>query len=247
MAISDMRGHKVVLDREHTGLLLHRAPALANGAGFNEVVLTALARAAQAWQASGDAIEAMGADEETGGARPLHVDIIGHGRDSMVEGIDLSRTVGWLAVIFPLLVPADAEEPLAALRAVRAHLLAVPNSGVGYGSLRFAGEDAGERAAMAEAVPRAGLVLNFLSSLGAHDREAATEGLMLAPESAGARQASTFPLLYPLMLHSVVVDGALHLRWNFSASRYDAATVEHMAGTVLEALHVLVDACRECR
>ncbi len=246
MAISGMRGHKVMLDREHTGLLLHRAPALANGAGLNEVVLTALARAAQGWQASGDG-DGKEAEEVNEGARSLHVDIIGHGRDAMMEGVDLSRTVGWLAVIFPLLVPADTREPLAALRAVRAHLLAVPNSGVGYGSLRFAGEDAAERAAMAATVPRAGLVLNFLSSLGAHDREAATEGLMLAPESAGARQASTFPLLYPLMLHSVVVDGALHLRWNFSASRYDATTVERMAGTVLEALHALADACRDHR
>ena len=61
----------------------------------------------------------------------------GHGRLEAFEGIDLSRTVGWLTVEHPLRVTAaDPEDPRSWVRAVSAAWSALPQSKIGYGLLR---------------------------------------------------------------------------------------------------------------
>jgi len=63
---------------------------------------------------------------------------LGHGRETMFEDIDLSRTVGWLntgaSVLFEL---GEALQPQDLLRIVKAQLRRVPHAGLGYGALRY--------------------------------------------------------------------------------------------------------------
>ncbi|MFD7507691.1 amino acid adenylation domain-containing protein, partial [Streptomyces sp. NPDC059850] len=72
----------------------------------------------------------------------LLVDVEGHGRaEHLVEGADLSRTVGWFTSLHPLRVatadPAAPDAARTALRGVADALSAVPDGGVGYGLLRY--------------------------------------------------------------------------------------------------------------
>lgn len=64
----------------------------------------------------------------------------GHGREDIIQGADISRTVGWFTSIFPVSLSLD--KPLNAttvshlLKSVKEQLLSIPNKGVGYGILR---------------------------------------------------------------------------------------------------------------
>ncbi|QUF04053.1 amino acid adenylation domain-containing protein [Actinosynnema pretiosum subsp. pretiosum] len=58
-----------------------------------------------------------------------------HGRSGPPDWPDLTGTVGWLTAVYPVRVDLPADEPLAALHAVREALGAVPDGGVGYGLL----------------------------------------------------------------------------------------------------------------
>ncbi|WP_282797439.1 non-ribosomal peptide synthetase [Streptomyces sp. CC224B] len=118
-----------------TEALLTTLPA-AFRTGVNDGLLAALAVAVARWR------RARGVAEDT-----TLIRLEGHGREeAAAPGADLSRTVGWFTSVFPVrldVAGADLEEALAGgpaagrvVKAVKEHLLAVPDKGIGYGLLR---------------------------------------------------------------------------------------------------------------
>ncbi|MEV3988477.1 amino acid adenylation domain-containing protein [Streptomyces sp. NPDC049837] len=119
------REHTVTLPAEETRALLTAVPAAA-GADVTEVLLTALRLAVTRWRA------ARGEDPAPDG--DLLVDLERHGRDG--TDADLSRTVGWFTSLHPVRLPAAAD-PLDALKQVKESVRSAPDSGAGYGMLRY--------------------------------------------------------------------------------------------------------------
>src|SRR5262249_1952656 len=79
------------------------------------------------------------------GQTRLDVDLEGHGREEVLDGVDLTRTVRWFPTIFPVRLEAVGRarsSPAALLQAVRDQLRRVPGKGIGYGLLRYLGADA---------------------------------------------------------------------------------------------------------
>jgi len=69
----------------------------------------------------------------------LVVDLERHGRDAALDGLDVSRTVGWFTTLYPLRVNASGG-PGDQVRNAKESLRAVPGQGLGYGLLRQRGE-----------------------------------------------------------------------------------------------------------
>ena len=68
----------------------------------------------------------------------VSIHLEGHGREEMIEGIDLSRTVGWFTSIYPVhLNFQGTQTPIEGLKAVKEQLRRIPNRGVDYGILRY--------------------------------------------------------------------------------------------------------------
>ena len=112
---------------------------------INEVLLTALLLAFGDW---------------TGNAS-LVVDLEGHGREDLFDGVDTSRTIGWFTTHYPVFLSAgDATVAVDALRHVKEQLRAVPMR-AGYGIARYLGRDAGITAAL-ERQPPAPVRFNYL-------------------------------------------------------------------------------------
>ncbi|MFC5181381.1 non-ribosomal peptide synthetase [Actinomadura harenae] len=120
----------VELPADVTGPLLTDVPA-AFHARVNDVLLTALAVAVAGWRgAPGTAVL---------------VDLEGHGREEIVPGVDLSRTVGWFTSVFPVALDAGdvartevetgGEAAGTALKKVKEQLRRVPDNGIGHGLL----------------------------------------------------------------------------------------------------------------
>ncbi|MGH3800772.1 MAG: amino acid adenylation domain-containing protein, partial [Pseudonocardiaceae bacterium] len=125
----------VTLPAERTAPLLTRVPAVFH-AGVTDVLVTALAVALAQWRHR----------HGRGEATAVLVDVEGHGREDIVEGLDLSATVGWFTSVFPVRVDpgVDFDQVHAggpavgtALKRVKEQLRALPNNGVGYGALRY--------------------------------------------------------------------------------------------------------------
>src|SRR5262249_20607140 len=113
------------LDVLETERLLRDVPAIFH-TQINDVLLMALAQAFSRWT----------------GERRVLVDLEGHGREEIIENIDLSRTVGWFTTIFPVLLDLrDSQTPADALKLIQQQLQRIPNRGIGYGLLRYLSRD----------------------------------------------------------------------------------------------------------
>jgi non-ribosomal peptide synthase protein (TIGR01720 family) len=179
-----------------------------HGASINEVLLTALARAVTAW--SGD-----------GG---LLVDVEGHGRDSLSEELDLTRTVGWIACIYPAWLAVSANEAaLATLERVARTLREVPGRGVGYGLLRYLDSENDVARRLREAA-QAEVCFNYAGQFD--PTPLAASEVAALHQSTGHVHRLEGRRRYLLEWTGHVADGRLHAGFTYSRARHTQATVE---------------------
>jgi non-ribosomal peptide synthase protein (TIGR01720 family) len=145
-----------LLSTEETDALLRAAPAVYR-TRINEVLLAALAWALSRW---------------TGRGR-VWINLEGHGREEILDGVDLSRTVGWFTSIFPVALDvATSDEPnwRDLIRSTRRQLRTIPGNGSGYGALRYLRSPATQ-----EQLPFHGpgpqIAFNYLGQWGARSQD----------------------------------------------------------------------------
>ncbi|MCK4259026.1 MAG: non-ribosomal peptide synthase/polyketide synthase [Halanaerobiales bacterium] len=109
----------IVLDKERTQQLLTKVNWAYN-TEINDILLSALTIAI---------CEVMGIDN-------LLVNLEGHGREEIIEDVDLSRTFGWFTSAYPVYFEKqDSLDQI--LKHVKENLRMVPNKGVNYGIAKF--------------------------------------------------------------------------------------------------------------
>jgi non-ribosomal peptide synthase protein (TIGR01720 family) len=216
----------VQLDAEETRALLQDVPA-AYGTQANDALLAALSIA---WtEAEGD-----------GG---LLVDLEGHGREDLFEGVDLSRTVGWFTSQHPLLLPsARADAPGQALREVKERLRAVPRHGIGFGVLRWMGGPAAEALA---ALPSPSVAFNYLGQMAGGADEGDSPALMrAADEQAVHGRSPCARRTHRLSIEAGAAEGWLRVGF-FHGPSLDADRVRRLAEAYGRALRLLIAHCRD--
>lgn len=74
----------------------------------------------------------------TFGHKQVMLALEGHGREDIIPGIDISRTIGWFTSIYPVLISCNNKDDVAnLLREVKQTLKKIPNKGIGYGILKY--------------------------------------------------------------------------------------------------------------
>lgn len=214
----------VALSEEATRNLLQEAPQAFN-THINDLLLTALLLTFQEW---------------TGNA-PLLVDLEGHGREDLIDGVDVSRTVGWFTSVYPLLLAAEPGAALTdTLKSVKEQIRAVPSRGIEYGIARYLSASQ-EYVEKLKSQPAAELVFNYLGQV---DRLAGAEGdtkPLLDWES--PEHAPDDPRSHVLEIEGVVLGSCLRLAWKYSRNLHARATIEQLANRYAAILQSLVDQC----
>ncbi|TMD02125.1 MAG: non-ribosomal peptide synthetase, partial [Chloroflexi bacterium] len=210
----------VWLEAEETRRLLVEVPG-AYRTRINDALLSAVAQALSWWTQGG----------------PVLVDLEGHGREaSLVEDVDLSRTVGWFTSLCPVELEVEGGDPGATLRATKERLRALPARGVGYGVLRHLCRDAtvGERLA---GLAAAEVSVNYLG------RYESGAGWVPFAEGVGAECSPAQRRTHLIDVVAAVVDGRLEVRWRYSRSRHEESTVAAVAERCAQALRALIGHC----
>src|SRR5262249_49985048 len=218
----------VSLDPRETRALLNEVPA-AYHTEINDVLLTALALTFERWT----------------GSRTLLVDLEGHGRGAILDGVDLSRTGGWFTPVFPVRLDlpdgAEGRRPGPALKAIKEQLRAVPGRGIGYGLLRYSAGDPEIARRLAETC-RAEVSFNYMGQL---DGSVGTNAFFSwAAESAGVSHGLRGRRSHAIEVNAQVVGGRLEVEWTFGVHRHRHTTIESVAKAYLEALRGLIEHCR---
>ncbi|MCR3750886.1 non-ribosomal peptide synthase domain TIGR01720/amino acid adenylation domain-containing protein [Lentzea californiensis] len=206
------RAVSVRLDRETTKALLQDVPG-AYRTQVNDVLLSALGRVLAGWT----------------GRRRVPVDLEGHGREDVLDGVDLSRTVGWFTSIFPVAPDVPDGDWGTVLKSVKEQLRSVPRKGIGHGALHEPGTGGPQ------------ISLNYLGRLD----WAGVEGGVLHAVRGTLELASAPEAPRPHLLDVVgaVEHGCLDLTWYFSDRVHDEATVRGLADAMATALKEIVAHC----
>ncbi|MEQ0563558.1 non-ribosomal peptide synthase/polyketide synthase [Amycolatopsis sp. NEAU-NG30] len=209
----------VAVDERDTGALLHRAPG-AYRTRINDVLLAALARALTRWT----------------GEQAVTVDLEGHGREEILDDVDLSRTVGWFTTLFPVAVTVDPDAGWRqCVKSVRRQLRAVPGNGFGHGALRsYRDPELGGEGAQ--------IAFNYL---GQGENTTAGEGLYRrALPPIGRDQDPANAQAHLLEVVGGVREGRLEFSWYFRPDRHNRATIERVAADFADALRGIAADCR---
>ncbi|OLF09203.1 hypothetical protein BLA60_21295 [Actinophytocola xinjiangensis] len=232
------------LPAEATAALLTEVPEVFR-AGVNDVLLTGLALAVADWA------------RRTGrGPGGVLIDLESHGREEILDGVDLSRTVGWFTSMYPVHLDPQVRDwaglwtggPAVgtAFKRVKEQLRAVPDNGIGYGLLRHLNPETGPGLARLP-VPEIGF--NYLGRLDLAGNDA-TGSWDLAPDAdevAGGTDGHA-PVSHVLDLNAVARGGGggtqLVATWTWAAALLTEREVADLAGTWFRALDTLIDHAR---
>ncbi|MGW7020115.1 non-ribosomal peptide synthase/polyketide synthase [Streptomyces decoyicus] len=217
--IADLRSVTVRLDRQRTGDLLQKVPAVYR-TQINDVLLTALGRVLADWT----------------GQRTVAVGLEGHGReDHLFDGVDLSRTVGWFTTLFPVALDVPGGDWAVALKSVKEQLRAVPGRGLGHGALRHLGTDGG-----LTATPQPRISFNYLGRF-----DWSGDGGLIRAVRGGLDGAAAPESDRPHLLDVVgrVEERCLELTWYYSSGVHREETVTALATGMLTALEDIVAHC----
>ncbi|MGH3784762.1 MAG: amino acid adenylation domain-containing protein, partial [Pseudonocardiaceae bacterium] len=212
----------VRLDAQETRALLHDVPATYR-TQVNDVLLAGLGRVLGRW---------------TGRGRVL-VDLEGHGREEIFDGVDLSRTVGWFTTMFPigLDIPTSHADPGQLLKSVKEQLRAIPGRGLGYGALRYLTPTG----LTAQAAPQ--ISFNYLGQFDWSDG-ADDQGLFTGMRGGLGGDASPLaPRTHVLDVIGQVHDQCLEFTWAYSDNLHQRHTIAALAADLLTELQQIINHC----
>ncbi|MBO4274512.1 non-ribosomal peptide synthetase, partial [Microbispora triticiradicis] len=223
------------LDRETTDRLLHEVPG-AYRTQINDVLLAALGRVLCRWT----------------GRDAVLVALEGHGREEILDGADLSRTVGWFTSRFPVALgtrPGWAET----IKTVKEGLREIPRRGLSYEALRYLSAPGSPAAALRDD-PSPRICVNYLGqwggtsggTSGGADRGAGggADGLYRRwHEGVGSDSAPGTRPAHLLDVTGLVADGVLRLDWSYYDQVHEETTVRLLAEETVTALREIVEHC----
>jgi non-ribosomal peptide synthase protein (TIGR01720 family) len=163
--------------------------------------------------------------------RPDHlIGTTGDGRGVILPDLDVSRTVGWFQVLYPirLTLPeggGDAETATAIARRLRS----VPRGGVGYGVLRYA--DPQTRAQLA-ALPAPEVTVNYMGAFGFDEVPTGAAAFDICHGPLGSEQDPDAPWPFLLDVVGTVVADRLRVELVFDPAIHRPSTVQRLAGLV---------------
>jgi non-ribosomal peptide synthase protein (TIGR01720 family) len=253
--LADQRTMRVQLSLEDTATLLREVPAVYH-THINEALLAALAQTLYWW--SGDPRWVISME--------------GHGREEISAGVDVTQTVGWFAILYPVLLDLSELvqaavsggktdransaakksavsgalicDPGAVLLQVKKQMRTVPQGGLGYGLLRYLTTDDNLREAL-RAMPQAQINFNYLGQLDLVLSEKTV--LQPAREPFGSQHSPDEPRPHLLEIVSMVTEGQLQVMWDYSCRVHRAETIEKIANHYLKELQRVIARCREVR
>ncbi|MBL6449163.1 amino acid adenylation domain-containing protein [Fulvivirga sp. 29W222] len=209
------------LSKEQTQLLLTKVNQ-AFYTEINDILLTALGMAMS----------------KTFGLNKLWVDLEGHGREDILDNVDISRTVGWFTSSYPVLLNMEyADDTALQIKTIKEHLHQIPNKGIGYGIGKYLTPKKDQKGL--DAV-QAQIIFNYL---GQFDSDVENLAFEVTDEETGALQSPEQQRKHDLDVSGMIAEQQLSMAISFSDKQYKKETIEKLVDSYKQSLEALIDYC----
>ncbi len=210
-------GHTVELDRDVTQRILLDG-ASSRGVRPVEILLAGLSLALGR-RLQGEAVT---------------ITLEGHGRESCISPLDVSRTLGWFTCRYPFRLHLGREDREAVLSRLSRDYRSVPNNGVDFGIL--------QRIVREDLPDRCDLLFNYLGEFSTGDGN-----FKLTPEKVPFAVGAEFESDARLEFTATVLDGKLRVDALFHPALLDPQWVEGLLGGFEAALREFASPVREAK
>jgi non-ribosomal peptide synthase protein (TIGR01720 family) len=167
------------------------------------------------------------------------VNLEGHGREEIIQGVDISRTIGWFTSLFPVLLEVDKKQSLSyAIKSIKEALRRIPNKGIGYGILKYVTPNTLKNGVNLEIVPE--ISFNYLGQFGQESKDSFFD---VSPFKTG-------PMIHPQMerqnaieINGLMAGDTLNLSITFNPLEFDETNIRTLAQGLKEHLIQVIVHC----
>ena len=191
-----------------------------------DLLLTALARVLYRWT----------------GRKQNSIGLEGHGRESLGEDMDTSRTIGWFTAFYPVCIEVSKQRSAAAdIKHIKELLYRIPNRGIGYGLLRYLCDD-NETRSVLNTVPEPRVLFNYMGNM---DRKNMVSALFRAlPVDCEPQRDPRNRRAHLLDINCRISAGRLEMDWTHDRNIHNRETIVSLAADYIDSLKQLISHCQ---
>ncbi|MGD2087201.1 MAG: amino acid adenylation domain-containing protein [Candidatus Aminicenantes bacterium] len=223
--VKDAENQSFLLNEEETGLLLEKVNK-AFGTEINDIQLTALVLGIK----------------ETFAHEQVLLMLESHGREEIMENMDVKRTIGWYTCLYPVLLDASSgscEDNLARLiKENKERLRRIPNKGIGYGILKYLTAEEFKREIQFKLNPQ--ICFNYL---GQFDADIERMPFTVARESYGNTRSIKGQREFELDVSGMIVDKQLNITVTYNRKHFKQETIRTFLANYKTALRRIISYC----
>ncbi|QHZ48659.1 non-ribosomal peptide synthetase [Bacillus sp. NSP9.1] len=162
------------------------------------------------------------------------INMEGHGREDIIPGMNISRTVGWFTAQYPVVLKGAEDGGLPEMiKSVKEQLRQIPDKGIGYGILRYLTDGA-------DFSLKPEISFNYLGQI---DNEVQTEFFGPSSYDMGNQVSEESEALYALSFSGIIKGEKLIMSCSFSTKEFDRQTVQEIMDRFKHHLQQLIDHC----
>lgn len=207
------------ISEEDTYSLLHDSNRAYN-TQIQDLLLTALVMTIKSWKHKDNVV----------------FDLESHGRESLYEETDITRTIGWFTSIFPVAVPIeDVSDIKNNIINVKEIVRAVPRNGIGYGLLRYVIQEP------AFQTTRPKICFNFLGVVSNEPKQ--DNSIVVSSLQGGKEIGSDYKTNYYLEINSQIINNKLDIIFSCNELEFNEAEAYQLTQNFKENLRHIMNHC----
>ncbi|MCY9181156.1 bacitracin non-ribosomal peptide synthetase BacA [Bacillus haynesii] len=186
---------------------------------INDILLTAL----------------IAAVRDITGENKLKVMMEGHGREDILDGVDITRTIGWFTTVYPVFIDLGEEKEISQnIKMVKETLRKIPNKGIGYGVLKYMTEE------LQKIQTQAPLSFNYFGEM---NNDMNRKVFSQSPFSPGESIGGKIERHCAIEMNAISLNGELTIYTTFNQDQYQTSAIEQLNQSFKENLEKIVDHC----
>lgn len=159
----------------------------------------------------------------------------GHGREEIIDDVDISRTIGWFTSVYPFILDVSETGDIKdSLIQVKEDLRKIPNKGIGYGMLRYLTDGF-----VSNITPE--IIFNYLGDFGDKIGDEEESFFEYSTEDIGPSMSSNNGQDTILDVSGMMASGKLNMSIRYSRLLHQPETIQQLKDSFLKHLETLIN------